>query len=1368
MTNAQPVRNAHAPRRAAAAVIRPGRERGRLAVAAAGVLVAAVAWLGPGVDALAASPCSAPVDSIACENSKPGSPRSDWGVDGSGDPSIQGFTTQMSVDNGERVDFKINTPANAYRVEIYRVGYYGGDGARLVGTVTPSAPLPQTQPSCLTDMSSGLVDCGNWGVSASWDVPADAVSGVYFAHLVRSDTGGQSNIVFVVRDDQRHANMLVQTSDSTWNAYNSYGNVSLYSFNSRAPWWSGRAAKVSYNRPLITRDDQPYSTFWSAEYPMVRWLERNGYDVSYSSAIDTATRGDEIRNHRVWISSGHDEYWSAEQRANVETARGAGVNLAFFSGNEMFWKTRWEPSIDGSGTPGRTLVTYKESYGSTRQDPSGTWTGTWRDPRFGAAAEGRQPENALTGTLFTVNSRRADPIKVPAAYGRMRFWRDTGIDRLAPGEQAVLPNGVLGYEWDEDVDNGFRPPGLIGMSQTTVDLPTEYLKDYGTIFGPGTATHSLTLYRASSGALVFGAGTVQWSWGLDASHDNDGPASADPRMQQATVNLFADMGVQPASLQAGLTPAVPSTDSAAPSITIDPLQASSPIARNSEVEISGTAADVGGGIVGGIEVSTDGGATWHRAAGREQWRYRWTVDGFGPVTIKARATDDSGNIGAAASVQTTVGCPCSIWPDTAVPSTTSAADTQAYELGLKFRASVDGYIRGVRFYKGTANTGTHVGHLWSSTGTPLGEVTFRDETASGWQTASFATPIAVQQGRTYIVSYYAPRGGYALDRPGLAAGFGNTPLRALADGEDGPNAVFRSGSSGFPTQTKLASNYWVDVVFDQDSGDRVAPSIASTTPAAGSTAVPTDGPILARFDEPLDPASVTGRAGLTTASGDPVPATVTYDDAARSIVITPATRLTRGTGYRAFVSAGIRDTAGNALAAGTSWSFTTYSCPCSIWPDTASPSTAANNDTLNYELGLKFRSNTDGYVTAIRFYKGSGNTGTHLGHLWSATGAQLGEVTFRNESATGWQTASFTSPILIRANTTYIASYYAPNGRYALDRPSALASGVSSGPLRALRDGEDGPNAVFKSRASGFPTQALAGSASNYWVDLVFDDDGTDRVAPEVTATSPAAGAAGVAGNRDVTATFSEPLDPASVTSDTVTLYGPSGSVVPATVSYEGLSRVATLHPLAALNPATTYRAVVRGGAGGVRDVSGLPLASDTTWTFTTYACPCTIFPTTATPQTASHWDVGAYELGLRFRTSSAGYITGVRFYKGSANLGTHVGHLWSAAGAKLGEVTFANETATGWQTATFPARVPVEANTTYIVSYWAPRGGYALDRPSSALLAGQTNGPLRALADGEEGGNGVFKSGSSAFPTQSKALSASNYWVDAIFDTGP
>jgi len=309
-------------------------------------LVALAFFLIAGAAPAAAAPCDAPITNpVACENTKAGNPASEWDVSGSGSSSIQGFATDISVDQGGTIGFKVDTGATAYRLDIYRMGYYGGQGARKVATVRPVALLPQNQPGCQTTAATGLVDCGNWAVSANWVVPVDAVSGIYFAKLVREDgTAGSSHIVFVVRDDDGHSDMLFQTSDTTWQAYNQYGGNSLYSGSP-----AGRAYKVSYNRPFTTRSYAPEDWVFNSEYPMVRFLERNGYNLSYSTDVDSDRRGAELLEHRAFLSVGHDEYWSGGQRASVEAARAAGVHLGFFSGNESFWKTRWE---DGN----RTLV----------------------------------------------------------------------------------------------------------------------------------------------------------------------------------------------------------------------------------------------------------------------------------------------------------------------------------------------------------------------------------------------------------------------------------------------------------------------------------------------------------------------------------------------------------------------------------------------------------------------------------------------------------------------------------------------------------------------------------------------------------------------------------------------------------------------------------------------------------------------------------------------------------------------------------------------------------------------------------------------------------------------------------------------------
>jgi len=804
---------------------------------------------------------------IVAENSFPGNPASEWDVSGAGDPSIQGFATDISVNKGQTVSFKVKTDSTIYAIDIYRLGYYDGAGARLVATVLPSTSLPQTQPACEAEtvdpvtgltpagiLPTGLVDCGNWSVSASWST-ADAVSGIYVARLKRLDTGGASHIVFIVRDDARKADVIVQASDTTWQAYNQYGGGSMYCggpVTNASTVYScvGRATRVSYNRPFDTRAHDPQSFVFNAEYPMVRWLEANGYDVKYISGVDTERRAGDLvgaQKPKAFFSVGHDEYWSAGQRASVEAARNAGVSLAFFSGNEMYWKTRFESSVDGAGTPFRTLVSYKETLGGVKLDPMpGVSTATWRDARFGPpAADGGRPENGLTGTIWTVNSGTS-AIAVPASMANLRFWRNTRVATLTTGS-ATLGTNTLGYEWDEDLDNGARPNGLIHLSSTTVD-GVEKILDFGETVGVGTATHSLTLYRHDSGALVFGAGTVQWSWGLDGNHDR-GAGAPDQAMQQATVNLLADMGAQPGSLQIGADPTRPlvaatqSSDPFAPTSIITSPAAGGTVGNGDRVTISGTASD-SGGVVAGVEVSVDGGVSWHAATGGASWTYDWIPGAIGQVTITTRATDDSGNretSGAGIVVSVVAGrCPCpSLWTSTTVPPAPEVDDSSALELGLKFRSDVDGFLKGVRFYKSVNNNGTHVGSLWTSTGTRLATATFASETPSGWQEVLFDVPVAVAANTTYVVSYHTNVGHYAAASGYFSSlGVDASPLHAPPSGAVGGNGLYQYGPTAFPTQTFNATNYWVDVVFDR-AGDTTAPLIADVvaTPVDSSVAI---------------------------------------------------------------------------------------------------------------------------------------------------------------------------------------------------------------------------------------------------------------------------------------------------------------------------------------------------------------------------------------------------------------------------------------------------------------------------------------------------------------------------------------------------
>lgn len=1183
----------------------------------------------------ASSPCGPTVNPIVCENEQTGAPWQEWDVDGAGDSTIQGFATDISVNVGQRIDFKISTDSSNYTIDIYRLGYYQGNGARKITSVTPSAPLPQTQPQCVSDPSTGIYDCGNWSVSASWNVPSTAVSGVYIAKLTRKDgSQGASHIPFVVRNDASTSDLFYQTSDTTWQAYNMYGGADFYGGNGPD---KGRAYKLSYNRPISTRGAYSGRDYlFSNEYPMIRFLERNGYDISYTTGVDSDRRGNLIKNHKVFLSVGHDEYWSGQQRANVEAARDAGVNLAFFSGNEVYWKTRMEPSVDGSNTANRTIVCYKETWDNAKIDPSPEWTGTWRDPRFSPPSNGGRPENALTGTIYMSNHDDL-AIQVPAEQGLLRLWRNSGVaTQAAAGQASTLSAHTLGYESDEDLDNGFRPAGLIDLSTTVGDTP-EYLRDFGNTVTPGTTTHHLTLYKAPSGALVFSAGTIQWAWGLDDDHDGTEGLS-DARMQQATVNLLADMHVQPSTLMSGLKSATASTDTQAPTATITSPAPNTPVANGSQVTIKGTAVDLGGGRVAGVEVSTDGGTTWHAATGTTSWSYTFYAYGASSLSVQARATDDSVNVGATSSaLPLHITGPSTIFGQR-VPANPALNDSPAVELGVKFAPQSDGYVTGIRFYKGTGNTGTHTGSLWNSTGTRLATGIFTNETATGWQTLTFASAVPVIANTTYVASYLAPSGHYAGDQWAFsAADISSPPLAATRSTPSSPNGLFKYGG-GFPDQSYADTNYYVDVTFIDSAA--APPTVVTVNPAAGAINVPPTVHPTATFSKSLDPSTVTFT--LTDASNAPVAGSTAYDDTTRTVTFTPSATLPVSQTFTATVQA--KDLAGNPMDAAKTWSFTTDAYPLvvTLFADNAQPDNTSVYDRNAVELGIRFVPSQDGEIIGVRFYQGAGNTGTHTGSLWSAKGTLLAKVTFTGETGSGWQQARFSTPVDVTAGTAYVVSYYAPNGFYAITT-NFFTSRWTNGPLTA----PSSSNGVYLYGSDAFPTSTY--NASNYWVDPLFVPTGPPGPPP-----------------------------------------------------------------------------------------------------------PVSLFDDGATPDYANWDDNGAIELGVKFSSDVSGSVTGVRFYKGPANTGTHQGSLWTTDGQLLATATFADESASGWQTVSFAQPVHITAGTTYIVSYFTSVGQYSLNNAAFAT-AGLNEGVLHVPT-----GGAVYSYGTSShFPDNP---SNQNYWADLVF----
>lgn len=414
----------------------------------------------------------------------------------------------------------------------------------------------------------------------------------------------------------------------------------------------------------------------------------------------------------------------------------------------------------------------------------------------------------------------------------------------------------------------------------------------------------------------------------------------------------------------------------------------------------------------------------------------------------------------------------SIWGADAVPDDANVDDGTSIEVGVKFQSAVDGYITGLRFYKGAANSGTHVGSLWSASGTQLASAEFTSETASGWQVVSFAAPVAITANATYIASYVSPKGIYAYSGGFFAnEGITNGSLTALQSKAEEGNGVYKYGS-GFPDNSFNSSNYWVDVLFTSSpfSSQRIGFTLTSIVDgrdcAAAGVALSTDSVTL----NPL-PAGSLKVDGLTCE----------YD------TIKLGFDAGSGTGPFNLLINGKMHTNINSGAV-FSTGQETFSA-ISIWSNGALPSTAAVAvDNSSTELGVKFKSTAGGKVLGVRFYKALENTGAHTGSLWKADGTLLATGTFANESASGWQQLLFATPVPIEPDTVYVASYHTPVGMYMFSPGYFADSATSNSFLRALRSGESGPNGLYRyGTETVFPNDSY--NNAHYWVDVVFKPD---------------------------------------------------------------------------------------------------------------------------------------------------------------------------------------------------------------------------------------------------------------------------------------
>ena len=676
-------------------------------------------------------------------------------------------------------------------------------------------------------------------------------------------------------------------------------------------------------------------------------------------------------------------------------------------------------------------------------------------------------------------------------------------------------------------------------------------------------------------------------------------------------------------------------------------------------------------------------------------------------------------------------CPCTAFESDAVPGTVDSGDANSVSLGMQFSPTVEGYVTGVRFYKSAANAGPHTGSLWGPSGAMLATASFSGESASGWQTVTFVHPVLVHVGVTYTVSYYAPSGHFSEDDHFFDSAWSNVPLTAPVGA-----GTYRYGGDLYPSTSFANANYWVDPIFRPGSP---APFVLSTLPADGATSVPASRAIVAQFGTPVAASSIAFT--VTDGSGNSVQGSVTYDSSALTATFTPSGALAPGALLHVTVSATSPD--GTSMVAPATWSFTVNglgACPCTLFESDASPVVTDSGDANATSVGVKFTPTSNGAITGVRFYKSTRNTGVHTASLWSGT-TRLATATVTNESASGWQTVSFAQQIAVTAGTMYVVSYFAPNGHYAED-DHYFDTAVTNAPLSAPA----GSNGVYAYGGDILPSSSFANA--NYWVDPVF---ALGNPPPALATASPAAGSTSVPVTSAISARFTSAVDPTSVV---FSVTDPSGTVIAGTTSYDSSATTATFTPSSPLSAATAYNVTVSATAP-----DGTAMTAPIGWSFTTSGvavCPCTMFASSATPAVADSGDSSAISVGVRFTTSQAGFIVGVRFYKSGANTGVHTGSLWGPDGTRLASVTFANETAAGWQTALFQQPVAVTAAATYVASYFAPRGHYAED--DHFFDTAWTNAPLAAPA----GGNGLYSYGADVLPSSSFANA--NYWVDPVY----
>lgn len=533
---------------------------------------------------------TANANAIVDENSLPGTIQNNWFVGNTAtDSTIAGYCDKASYQPGNTVNFKVDSTSNPFRVEIYRLGYYGWEtfGARLMtgnssGYITGTTTA-QSAPS--VDSTLGSTSCA-WTTNATWTIPSDAPPGLYYVLFRRTDvTTHVASGHFIVGSASATGKVAVCLPDMTYQAYNvwgattDHGTLAAGAWSGRSLYTSGadgastnfahRAYAVCFDRPYSVQQTQANTYFFDAEQSAIMFMEAQGYNLTYVSNLDLDNNTTLLNTAALVVMLGHHEYWTTNVYDAFTHATDAGVNTVVVSSNTALWHTRFA----AADTNKRTVICYKDSstadvsagFGGTGYDPV-SYTGTWRDTRQNAGTVNNtdiRRENALTGQLFVASAPVSSALTVPFAQKSLPIWRNcASIQALTTGQSYTTPTSVYGNEADRADGSSGQPSNLVSLSPTSTSFTTG-ANAAGTLYttSTGTVTVGFTLYRRSSGALVFNTGSWRGWQGVTRwaqSTLGSTVSTVDLNWQNAVLSLLYDLGVTPVAVREMR----PSTDSA--------------------------------------------------------------------------------------------------------------------------------------------------------------------------------------------------------------------------------------------------------------------------------------------------------------------------------------------------------------------------------------------------------------------------------------------------------------------------------------------------------------------------------------------------------------------------------------------------------------------------------------------------------------------------------------------------------------------------------------------------------------------------------------------------------------------------------------